>query len=293
MAIVRPSARPHCRPRPRLLSAVQLVVVVGAIAAGVAACSPEKLGRGVSKGATSELGRFLAEPGVRASLDSLAASAVQGAGRALEDSLLPRLDGALARASQRADSLMLGMRGRLQDIQHDLADTLRGPLRGATAALAREVIDTSGRQLRAQLDSTFAGIGQQMTGAFRDSLLSGLQVVTDSLVSWLARGFRDDIAPAAGKAIRETIRGADKELQGSQTMRRLLWVLGAIAGTTALGAVARIAQDRRRSRRALEVVTNEIDRAQLDDLKDRIQMRARDANVESWLHGFLEKRKTY
>jgi len=270
-----------------------LLYAVCAVAATVAACSPEKFGHKLSKGATSELGRFLADPGMRASLDSLASRAVEGAGRALEDSVLPRVDSAMAQASRRADSLLLGVRGRLQDIQHDLADTLRGPLRGATADLAREVVGTGGRQLRAQLDSTFAGVGQQMTGTFRDSLLSGLEVVTDSLVSWLTRGFRDDIAPAAGKAIRETIRGADKELQGSQTMRRLLWVLGAIAGTTALGAVARIVQDRRRSRKALEVITNEIDRSQLDELKDRIQLRARDANVESWLHGFLEKRRTY
>jgi hypothetical protein len=46
------------------------------------------------------------------------------------------------------------------------------------------------------------------------------------------------------------------------------------------------------SRKSLELITDQIDRLpDSEPLKEAIQDHARRADVESWLHGFLEKRR--
>ncbi|MFL5383710.1 MAG: hypothetical protein ACJ8GN_14415 [Longimicrobiaceae bacterium] len=293
----------HSRPAARL-------ALFAAVAASLAGCAPaiRSATRAGVDGATGALhdrvaGKNRAQ--TQQIVDSLMAYAARGYAQQLGPQIQGTVHTALLDAKSTADTTtaLLLARGTTAfgDLNGQASAALRGSLNEAIQQLVRDNLRTAGREGSADVDMLSRAIAANMAvllprldSAAALTAANVTSSATDRLASQLDGTLRTALLSATRDIAREATKAALE--QADRTSRKSWvgkWTIGlsiaAILAILALAA-ARFLQLHKRTRAALDVVTQAVRDSADPRLKEEIKARATSREVEPWLHGFLQER---
>lgn len=289
----------HSRPALRL-------AVFAAVAASLAACAPAIRGASGAAvdGATNALhdrvaGRNRAQ--TQQIVDSLMAYAARGYAQQLAPQVQGTVHNALLDARSTADTtaaLLLARGGTaLTGLNGQANAAIRGSLNEAIQQLVRDNLRLAGREGSADVDALSRALAANMPRLDSAVALTAANVTgaaTDRLASQLNGTLRTALLGATRDIAREATKAA---LEQADRTSRTSWVamvaiglsVATILAILALAA-SRFYQQHKRTRAALDVVTQAVRDAGDPRLKEEIKARATSREVEPWLHGFLQER---
>jgi hypothetical protein len=280
------------------------------VAASLAGCAPaiRSAARAGVDGATGALparvaGRNRAQ--TQQIVDSLMAYAARGYAQQLAPQVQGTVHTALLDAQSTADTTtaLLIARGTnaFGDLNGQASAAIRGSLNEAIQQLVRDNLRLAGREGSADVDMLSRAIAANMAvllprldSAAALTAANVTSAATDRLASQLDGTLKTALLGATRDIAREATRAA---LEEADDVGRNSWV-GKVAiglGVATILAILALAaahffRVHKRTRAALDVVTQAVRDSADPRLKEEIKARATSREVEPWLHGFLQER---
>ncbi|MFL5538111.1 MAG: hypothetical protein ACJ8J0_03930 [Longimicrobiaceae bacterium] len=293
----------HSRPVARL-------ALFAAVAASLAGCAPaiRSASGAAVDGATNALhdrvaGRNRAQ--TQQIVDSLMAYAARGYAQQLAPQVQGTVHTALLDVQGTADTTTARLIARggaaFTDLNGQASAALRGSLNEAIQQLVRDNLRTAGREGSADVDVLSRAIAANMAVLLPHldsaaALAAGN--VTDAASEHLANQLNTTLRTSLLDATREIARTATKAaLEQADRTSRTSWVAKVAIGlsvATILAilvlAAAYFFRQHKRTRAALDVVTQAVRDSGDPRLKEEIKARAASREVEPFLHDFLQER---
>jgi hypothetical protein len=233
-----------------------------------------------------------------AAIRAIEVNAVQDATTAVQSRLMPQVDTALGRwlgtTRGTVNGILDSARATLVLAEDDLAARLEGRLSRAVDSLTTGAIRNAGVEGRRQTQLLVRTLSESVARDFTPVLRSSVTEATRALMAELSEGLRRDLAQAAQQAVAGAVKAGVQAGSGAvqatplwQTIVRL--VIGVIVALLLL-AGAWVWREKRQGEQALDAVAEAVGASGNESLKEEIQRRALQRNVEGWLHGFLAKK---
>ena len=277
-------------------------------AAGGCAPAFRSVGGALADGATTQLQSRIAGSG-RQQTQQMVDSLMGYAARAYRKQAAPEIEGTvqtvLHRAESAADSTSARLFARggtaLGDLNSQADAAIRGSLNQALQQLIRDNLRAAGTEGAADVDRLSAALAANMAvllprldSAAARTTANATTAATEQLALQLNTTLKDALVNAtrdiARTAAQTALEQADESSRGSWIVRVGIWLgVGLIVALLALAA-AWFFRQHKRTRAALDVVTQAVRDTGDARLAEEIKARATSRDVEPFLHDFLQER---
>jgi len=265
-------------------------------------------GGALADGATTKLQDRIAGSG-RQQTQQTVDSLVRFAALAYRTQAAPEIEGTVQTVLHRAESAVDSTSTRLLarggtavgDLNDGAEAALRGSLNQALQQLVRDNLRAAGNAGSADVDQLSRALGANLSillphldSAATQASANVTSAAAEQLALQLNTTLREALVNAtrdiAKTAARSAIEEADKAGSETTFAKTAMWVGGGIAAVLVAMAIAWFIRLHRRTRAALDVVTQTVRDSADPRLKEEIKARATSREVEPWLHDFLQQR---
>lgn len=274
----------------RIRSSVFLAFATAAITSGCLSDTFHRWGAAAGHGALGGGVAYLRSDSGRAAVRAVTDTSAAAIAAALRTSLLPTLDSAFDRSATRVTERSAVA---LNSARDSLIATIRGPLSVALQELVAANIAAAGRAGGAQWDAAVVRVGYDfdthVLPRVDTAATHAADAVITRVVAAMDSNFRATINATVASAVRAGVEAGASQLESTKLWRRL--TIGAVvAGVVGLALAAWLGYRVRRTRRALESVTDVIESRDDAALKEQVRRRAQQLGVEPTLHDVLAKK---